>query len=94
MMNLPPNEPHLFDRPGTYKIIISGKIDPTWSDRLEDMAICQATTEAGHLITTLQGKLSDQAALAGVFNTLYELHTTVLSVVRLEKDKEEANPQE
>ncbi len=35
--------------------------------------------------TMLEGVLSDQAALAGVLNTLYELHLTVLSVERLEK---------
>jgi hypothetical protein len=28
--------------------------------------------------------LCDQAALVGVLNTLYELHTTVLSVKRME----------
>jgi hypothetical protein len=33
--------------------------------------------------TTWFGELSDQAALAGVLNTLYELHLPVLSVARL-----------
>jgi hypothetical protein len=31
----------------------------------------------------MEGKLMDQAALAGVLITLYELHLTVLSVNRL-----------
>ena len=34
-------------------------------------------------MTTLFGELSDQAALAGVLNTLYELHLPVFSVERL-----------
>jgi hypothetical protein len=34
----------------------------------------------------LEGNLRDQAALAGVLNTLYELHLTILSVKRLETD--------
>jgi len=34
-------------------------------------------------VTTLEGELSDQAALAGVLNTLYELHLPVISVKRL-----------
>jgi len=72
-----------FDRPATYQITVQGRIDPTWSDRLEGMALCQATVEADHPVTTLEGELSDQAALAGVLNTLYELHLTVLSVKRL-----------
>ena len=33
--------------------------------------------------TTLDGELSDQAALAGVLNTIYELHLPLLSVKRL-----------
>ena len=32
--------------------------------------------EADPPVTTLEGELSDQTALAGVLNTLYELHLT------------------
>jgi hypothetical protein len=39
--------------------------------------------EACPPVTTLKGELGDQAALAGVLNTLYELHLTVLSVLCL-----------
>jgi hypothetical protein len=31
-------------------------------------------------VTTLVGEMEDQAALAGVLNTLYELHLPLLSV--------------
>jgi hypothetical protein len=47
------------------------------------MTITVYSPEAGPLVTTLLGELSDQAALAGVLNTLYELHLPVLSVQRL-----------
>ncbi len=40
--------------------------------------------EGGSLVTILEGELSDQAALAGVLNTLYELHLPLLSVKRLD----------
>ena len=72
-----------FDCPSIYQIIVQGRIDPTWSDRLEGMAIHQALTEAGVPVTTLEGELGDQAALAGVLNTIYELHLPVISVKRL-----------
>ena len=72
-----------FDCPAIYQIIVQGRIDLTWSDRLEGMTICLTTVEAGPPVTTLDGKLSDQAALAGVLNTLYELHLPLLSVNRL-----------
>jgi hypothetical protein len=69
-----------FDRPVMYQIRVQGRIDPDWSDRLEGMAL-RLTTQDGSLpVTTLDGELSDQAALLGVLNTVYELHLTVLSV--------------
>jgi hypothetical protein len=73
-----------FDDPITYQITVQGRIDLTWSDRLEGMTISLTTVEAGPPVTTLVGELCDQAALAGVLNTLYELHLPVLSVQRLE----------
>jgi len=39
--------------------------------------------ENNPLVTTLQGELSDQTALLGVLNSLYELHLPVLSVLCL-----------
>jgi hypothetical protein len=83
-MNILTRKPIPFDLPATYEIIVQGRVDPTMSGILEGMTICQATVEADHPVTTLEGELSDQAALAGVLNTLYELHLTVLSVKRLE----------
>jgi hypothetical protein len=73
-----------FDHPATYLIKVQGRIDPTWADRLEGMAISQSMMEADSLITTLEGRLSDQAALAGVLNTLYDMHLTVTLVKRLD----------
>jgi hypothetical protein len=84
MMNLPPRKPIPFDNPARYKIQIQGQIDPGSSELLGGMAIYQAAVDAGSPVTQLEGELSDQAALAGVLNTLYELHLTVLSVERLD----------
>ena len=84
MMKMPSRKPIPFDRPANYKIIVQGKIDPNWSDRLEGMTICQDTVDVISTITTLDGELSDQTALAGLLNTLYELHLPVLLVKRLD----------
>jgi hypothetical protein len=70
----------VFDSPASYQICVQGQIDPSWSDRLGGMAIFPDKVETGPPATTLVGELSDQAALAGVLNTLYELHLPVLSV--------------
>jgi hypothetical protein len=72
-----------FDGPATYRIDVQGRIPARWSERLEGMTITVYSPEAGLPVTMLFGELADQAALAGVFNTLYELHLAVLSVQRL-----------
>lgn len=72
-----------FDRPAAYQIRVQGKVDPDWSDRLAGMTIRLTAEEACPPVTTLNGELSDQAALAGVLNTLYELHLSILSVLCL-----------
>jgi len=80
MMSLPSKHPIPFDRPATYQIRVQGRIDPTMSDLLGGMMISQATVEEGPPVTSLEGEVRDQAALAGVLNSLYELHLTVISV--------------
>jgi hypothetical protein len=72
-----------FDQSASYQICVQGRIDPNWSDRLEGMSIAQEIRGGGLPITTLRGDLRDQAALAGVLNTLYELHLPVFLVKRL-----------
>jgi len=85
MENLPPRKPIPFDNPTNYQIIVQGRIDRSWSDRLEGMLIFLNPVKENSCVTMLVGELSDQAALAGVLNTLYELRLPVLSVKRLEK---------
>lgn len=38
------------------------------------------------MVTTLLGRLTDQAGLVGVINTLYDLHRSILLVECLDKD--------
>jgi hypothetical protein len=79
---LPPSRTG-FDRPATYRINVNGRIPPRWRDRLDGMAITEYSAEAESTVTTLVGELADQVALAGVLNTLVELHASVVSVERL-----------
>jgi hypothetical protein len=78
-----PASPSGFDRQALYRIDVQGRIPARWCERLEGMTVTVYTPEAGPLVTTLLGELSDQAALAGVLRTLYELHLPVVSVQRL-----------
>jgi hypothetical protein len=65
-----------------YRIQARGMLDESWSDSVGgmDIVILQDDDE---IITSLTGKLPDQAALSGVLNLLYDLGLTLLSVESL-----------
>jgi hypothetical protein len=69
-----------FDRPATYQIKVQGRIDSNWSDRMAGMQIRITPEQTNPPITILEGEVSDQAALLGVLNSLYELHLPIVSV--------------
>ena len=76
-----------FNRPGNYRIRVLGLLDESWSDRLGGLRItaCSLKDQEGP-VTELVGQVRDQAKLAGVLNSLYELHLTLLSVEYLNGD--------
>ncbi|MGA6924594.1 MAG: hypothetical protein WBY88_02865 [Desulfosarcina sp.] len=62
---------------------MTGHIDDSLSDELGGMIVTRAFTADSHPITILVGHLSDQAALSGMLNELYELHLRLLTVESL-----------
>jgi len=72
-----------FNRPGNYRIRVQGFLDKKWSERLGGLRITTSKTGDQKSVTVLQGRVSDQAELAGVLSTLYQRHLTLLSVERL-----------
>jgi hypothetical protein len=81
------NEEHLkLWTPATYRIEVEGEVPESWSDRLGGMRITTRQRKNQSTVTTLTGRVSDQAELSGVLNTLYELHLPILSVENLEID--------
>jgi len=70
------------DQPAVYSIRVVGVLNKSWSDRLSGLAILTYNTilTDDMEVTTLTGKLQDQAALVGVLNTLYNLRLPLLSV--------------
>ena len=74
-----------FKNSAIYKIIVKGKINKDWSDRLSDMQITVEKQPEGKTFTSLVGKINDQTALSSVLLTLYEMNMTVISVKMLEE---------
>jgi hypothetical protein len=63
-----------------YRIRVRGRLSIDLSERLEGMHIENLARDNGKAESVLEGRLLDQAALAGVLNKLYELHLPVMSV--------------
>jgi hypothetical protein len=75
---------YTFDKPGNYRILVEGTLNENWSERLGGMYITTNRRGDRKRLTTLVGLMQDQAELAGVLNTLYELHLPLLSVEYLD----------
>ena len=65
--------------PSVYRIKLKGRLDPSWSNWFEPMAISPAVDT-----TMLTGPVADQAALHGLLSRIRDLNLTLLSVERLE----------
>jgi len=81
MVQLDNQKHYPFDRAGKYRICVLGSLDESWSERLGGLLItADSLKDQAGPVTELVGKVRDQAELAGVLNTLYELHLTILLV--------------
>jgi hypothetical protein len=74
----------MFDTPGNYRVRVLGPMDKRRSEYLCGMRIFSGRRRGGTIITTLTGELTDQAALMGVLNSLYDMGYPLLRVERLE----------
>jgi hypothetical protein len=74
--------------PATYRIQVEGALDEIWADSLAGMRISTRKRADQSTVTTLTGRLRDQAELSGVLNGLYELHLPILSVKILSEDND------
>jgi hypothetical protein len=75
--------------PANYLIEVEGHLDESWSDRLGGMRITTRKRADDSIVTTLTGRMRDQAELSGVLNNLYELHLPILSVKTLSENNGE-----
>jgi hypothetical protein len=66
--------------PATYRISILGTLDKQWSDYCGGMSIEHQSFLDQYPVTILTGQLTDQSALVGVINSLYDLGCPIISV--------------
>jgi hypothetical protein len=73
------------DSPANYRIIVQGRLEADWAERVGGMAITSTEANGEVGATTLEGRLEDQAALAGLLIALYELHLPLVLVEYLDE---------
>ena len=64
-----------------YEIKIQGELDEAWADWFHGMTI----TNQGNM-TTLRGKIIDQAALRGILSKIWDLNLTLIAVNAIEHE--------
>ena len=67
-----------------YQITVEGKIDASWSDWLNGMRLVSRKEADDMIVTTLSGVLTDQAALQGLLNRLWDLNLAVRAVQQVD----------
>ena len=67
-----------FKKAAIYKIVIKGEFEDGWPERFWGMQVHK--DKGKNTISSLVGRITDQAALSGILNMLYDKHMTVISV--------------
>ena len=73
--------------PGTtYQIRIEGRLNTKWADWFGAMTISVEERDDRPPVTTLTGRIADQAALRGVLAQIFDLNLALISVVPVDPD--------
>ena len=78
------------DRPASYAIRAQGVLQSDWSPVLRGMVVTITSKEELYPVVALTGRLTGQAELLDVLDTLYALGLPLLSVERMAADDERA----
>ena len=68
------------DLPFPYRIKVNGAIDKKWFTYYDNMTVEVEDGGGKRPLTTLTGQVTDQAALMGILNLLYDMQCPLLSV--------------
>lgn len=70
-----------------YQICVCGNLDEELSAYLQGLTVAHSPTGKEQQLTILTGRLTNQAALLGVLNALYNLAMPLISVEFLEESE-------
>jgi hypothetical protein len=72
--------------PAAYRIEVQGALDLNWASEFGNLRIEHQQRQYGIVVSTLTGKVRDQAALAGLLDLTFMLGMPLLSVALLGPD--------
>jgi hypothetical protein len=82
------------DQPALYRIEVQGQLDPHWSAHFDSME-CAVEGAADDLsVTSLYGKVADQASLHGMLNRIRDLGLPLLTVRFIQPIEEDLSSEE
>ena len=76
-----------FIKPASYQIKVKGILEERYSAYMRDMHITVFSNSKKNAFTQLSGIVSDQSALFGILNSLFEMHLPVISVELMKEKK-------
>jgi hypothetical protein len=92
-MTLEPKRIRL-DQPALYRIEVQGQLDPHWSAHFDNME-CTVEAAADDLsVTSLYGRVADQASLHGMLNRIRDLGLPLLTVRFIQPFEEDLSSEE
>ena len=68
------------DQPALYQVKLLGRLSAEWSSTLDDFAITTNGGDSASGVTTLKGRVADQAALFGLLSRIRDLGLPLLLV--------------
>ncbi len=72
------------EKPVAYQIKMQGRLDASWSECFDGIALAVESGSDDTPITTLTGPVADQAALRGILSKVWDLNLTLISVTQVE----------
>jgi hypothetical protein len=73
-------DPLRVDQPALYQIKLLGHLNAEWSNALDDFTLTATASEDAPTVTTLRGRVADQAALFGLLSRIRDLGLPLLLV--------------
>jgi len=79
----PPKLIKNYKGPATYQITVNEKVDPEFISRYNNLNVTHAKS-SDKVLSILTGEITDQEALSGILNILFDHQYDIISVIKID----------